>query len=98
MDVVTALKEESPYLLFYQIEPIDGLELGEDPPTYAESEARALTSIAANDPTPSDISITEPSTVADESTTTLATSPNIAVGIMDSGEGAAYVLEPVKAR
>lgn len=43
VDILQALKEESPYLLFYQVQPIDGdpgnIEKGEKPPSYP-SEGR----------------------------------------------------------
>ncbi|MCJ1478585.1 hypothetical protein MMC13_007266 [Lambiella insularis] len=41
VDIQKALKEESPYLLFYQVQPIDGdpgnIEEGRNPPTYAST-------------------------------------------------------------
>ncbi|PVI03449.1 cysteine proteinase [Periconia macrospinosa] len=43
VDVVKALKEESPYLLFFQVQPIDEeLASGGAPPSYAEAQASAL--------------------------------------------------------
>jgi hypothetical protein len=39
VDIKTALREESPYLLFYQVQPIDEeLASRGDPPTYAEAQ------------------------------------------------------------
>jgi hypothetical protein len=41
VDIKTALREESPYLLFYQVQPIDEeLASRGDPPTYAEAQSR----------------------------------------------------------
>ncbi|MCJ1434087.1 hypothetical protein MMC27_003453 [Xylographa pallens] len=41
VDIGKALKEESPYLLFYQVQPIEGdpgnIEGGHDPPSYAST-------------------------------------------------------------
>jgi hypothetical protein len=40
VDIKTALREESPYLLFYQVQPIDEeLASRGDPPTYAEAQS-----------------------------------------------------------
>ncbi|KAF2638864.1 cysteine proteinase [Massarina eburnea CBS 473.64] len=44
IDIEKALREESPYLLFYQVQPIDEeLALRGDPPPYAEAESGPLT-------------------------------------------------------
>jgi hypothetical protein len=41
VDIEQALREESPYLLFYQVQPIDEeLASRGDPPTYAEAQSR----------------------------------------------------------
>ncbi|KAF2128658.1 cysteine proteinase [Dothidotthia symphoricarpi CBS 119687] len=41
VDVKKALREESPYLLFYQVQPIDEvLATRGDPPSYAETQSR----------------------------------------------------------
>lgn len=43
VDIVKALKEESPYLLFYQVQPIDEeLASRGDPPPYAEAQPNTL--------------------------------------------------------
>lgn len=41
IDIVQALKEESPYLLFYQVQPIHGDNLFGDPPSYTEATSRS---------------------------------------------------------
>jgi hypothetical protein len=44
VDIKKALKEESPYLLFYQVQPIDEeLASRGDPPSYVESQSGNLT-------------------------------------------------------
>jgi len=44
INIEKALREESPYLLFYQVQPIDGIALetvpSENPPPYLESESK----------------------------------------------------------
>lgn len=49
VDVKETLKEESPYLLFYQVQPIDGdpgkIEQGDKPPTYRSSALDSLITI-----------------------------------------------------
>jgi len=46
VDIQQALKDESPYLLFYQVQPIDGdpgnIEQGEKPPTYVSTGQDSL--------------------------------------------------------
>jgi hypothetical protein len=51
VDIKKALKEESPYLVFYQVQPIDE-ELANrgDPPSYAEAEAQSETGRLTADP------------------------------------------------
>lgn len=45
VDIKKALRDESPYLLFYQVQPIDDeLASRGDPPTYAEAQSGALSS------------------------------------------------------
>ncbi|CAI6334028.1 unnamed protein product [Periconia digitata] len=63
IDITKALKEESPYLLFFQVQPIDEeLALRGDPPPYAEAQSDILQA------TPSKETITSETEVA--STTT----------------------------
>ncbi len=50
VDIKRALREESPYLLFYQVQPIDEeLASRGDPPTYAEAQTGAISSIASRE-------------------------------------------------
>lgn len=45
VDIKQALRQESPYLLFYQVQPIDELLASRgDPPTYAEAQSGAISS------------------------------------------------------
>jgi hypothetical protein len=39
VDIAVALKEESPYLLFYQVQPIDEELARGDPPSYSEAQS-----------------------------------------------------------
>lgn len=50
VDIKTALREESPYLLFYQVQPIDEeLASRGDPPPYAEAQTVALSSLTSKE-------------------------------------------------
>ncbi|KAH6622126.1 ubiquitin C-terminal hydrolase family protein [Boeremia exigua] len=50
VDIKEALREESPYLLFYQVQPIDEeLATRGDPPTYAEAQTGAISSLASRE-------------------------------------------------
>ncbi|KAI9721329.1 MAG: hypothetical protein M1828_005189 [Chrysothrix sp. TS-e1954] len=43
VDINKALHDETPYLLFYRVQPIDDASSEEDPPPYTESEASLAT-------------------------------------------------------
>lgn len=50
VDIRKALREESPYLLFYQVQPIDEeLASRGDPPTYAEAQTGAVSSLTSRE-------------------------------------------------
>lgn len=50
VDIKQALREESPYLLFYQVQPIDEeLASRGDPPTYAEAQTGANSAIPSRE-------------------------------------------------
>ena len=50
IDIKQALREESPYLLFYQVQPIDEeLASRGDPPTYAEAQTGAISSVPSRE-------------------------------------------------
>jgi hypothetical protein len=50
VDIKKALREESPYLLFYQVQPIDeGLASRGDPPTYAEAQSKVVSSVPSRE-------------------------------------------------
>lgn len=50
VDIKQALREESPYLLFYQVQPIDEVLASRgDPPTYAEAQSGAISSIQSRE-------------------------------------------------
>ncbi|KAF2624003.1 ubiquitin C-terminal hydrolase family protein [Macroventuria anomochaeta] len=50
IDIKRALREESPYLLFYQVQPIDDeLASRGDPPTYAEAQSRVISSVQSRE-------------------------------------------------
>ncbi|KAJ4991750.1 ubiquitin carboxyl-terminal hydrolase [Stagonosporopsis vannaccii] len=50
VDIRKALRDESPYLLFYQVQPIDEeLASRGDPPTYAEAQIGAISSLTSRE-------------------------------------------------
>lgn len=50
VDIQRALREESPYLLFYQVQPIDeALASRGDPPTYAEAQSGVVSSVPSRE-------------------------------------------------
>lgn len=50
VDIKKALRDESPYLLFYQVQPIDDeLASRGDPPTYAEAHNGAISSVPSGE-------------------------------------------------
>ncbi|XPS98991.1 hypothetical protein M3J09_008176 [Ascochyta lentis] len=50
VDIRRALREESPYLLFYQVQPIDEVLASRgDPPTYAEAQSGAISSVPSRE-------------------------------------------------
>lgn len=50
VDIKQALREESPYLLFYQVQPIDEeLASRGDPPAYAEAQTGAISSLTSRE-------------------------------------------------
>ncbi|KAJ4379446.1 hypothetical protein N0V86_005491 [Didymella sp. IMI 355093] len=50
VDIKKALRDESPYLLFYQVQPIDDeLASRGDPPTYAEAQDGAIPSVPSGE-------------------------------------------------
>lgn len=66
IDIEQTLREESPYLLFYQVQPIDEeLASRGDPPTYAEAQSR----IPSVDPSRETLSSLPSTTATDVDTT-----------------------------
>jgi hypothetical protein len=50
VDIKRALREESPYLLFYQVQPIDDVVASRgDPPTYAEAQSGMISSVPSRE-------------------------------------------------
>jgi hypothetical protein len=50
VDIKKALRDESPYLLFYQVQPIDEeLASRGDPPAYAEAQTGAISSVPSRE-------------------------------------------------
>lgn len=50
VDIKRALREESPYLLFYQVQPIDEeLASRGDPPTYAQAQSGMISSVPSRE-------------------------------------------------
>ncbi|KZM20153.1 uncharacterized protein EKO05_0002818 [Ascochyta rabiei] len=50
VDIRQALREESPYLLFYQVQPIDEVLASRgDPPTYTEAQSEAISTVPSRE-------------------------------------------------
>lgn len=79
VDIEQKLKEECPYLLFYQVQPIDEDLLFGDPPSYEETMSRVPSDDMSDSPEKPTI-IEEPETISDavivEQTPRSPTSPN----------------------
>lgn len=80
VDMKQALKEESPYLLFYQVQPIDEALARGDPPTYDEAQSEPPSEM------PSEMPSIDPSTETLAVTEVITISTDIAVEDSDPSD------------
>ncbi|KAF2175287.1 cysteine proteinase [Zopfia rhizophila CBS 207.26] len=66
VDIKQALNEESPYLLFYQVQPIDEELARGEPPTYAEAQSGIPTADPSRETLASTVATTADTEVASE--------------------------------